>query len=72
LLVVASILLSTGGTWESVLWLVLRFVAVALVLMAVVSALRPARWAEQLRRFGWWGPAVAMGGALSRREGEKK
>jgi hypothetical protein len=72
LLVVASILLSTGGTWESVLWLVLRFVAVALVLMAVVSALRPARWAEQLRRYGWWGPAVAMGGALSRREGEKK
>jgi hypothetical protein len=72
LLVVASVLLASGGTWESVLWLVLRFVAVAFVLMAVVSALRPARWAEQLRRYGWWGPAIAMSGALSRREDAKK
>ena len=53
-------------------WLVLRFVAVACVLMAVVSLLKPARWAEQLRRHGWWGPAVAMGGALQRRETDKK
>jgi hypothetical protein len=72
LLLVASVLLAAGGTWESVLWLVLRFVAVAFVLMAVVSALKPARWSEQLRRHGWWGPALAMGGALSRREAAKK
>lgn len=72
LLVVVVILLAGGGTWEAIMWLVLRFVAVACVLMAVVSVLKPARWAEQLRRYGWWGPAVALGGALSRREAGKK
>lgn len=72
LLVVATIILASGGTWEEIVWLVLRFIAVACVLMAVVSLLKPARWAEQLRRYGWWGPAVAMNGALSRRESAKK
>ena len=72
LLTVAAILLAGGGSWESVVWLVLRFIAVACVLMAVVSLLQPARWAEQLRRLGWWGPALAMSGALSRRETPKK
>lgn len=72
LLVVAAIILAGGGSWEAIGWLVLRFVAVACVLMALVSLLKPARWAEQLRRLGWWGPAVAMGGALRRREAAKK
>jgi hypothetical protein len=40
---------------------------VACVLMALLSFIQPARWAEQLRRFGWWGPALALGGALRRR-----
>ena len=72
LLVVATIIFASGGTWEEIVWLVLRFIAVACVLMAVVSLLKPARWAEQLRRCGWWGPAVAMHGALRRRETAKK
>ena len=72
LLMVAAILLASGGTWEAIMWLVLRFIAVACVLMAVVSLLKPARWAEQLRRYGWWGPAVAMSDALSRRDAGKK
>ncbi len=72
LLMVAAILLAGGGNWESIVWLVLRFIAVACVLMALVSLLQPARWAEQLRRFGWWGPALAMSGALHRRETGKK
>lgn len=71
LAIVASILLGSGGSWEKVAWLVVRFVAVACVLMALLSVLQPARWAEKLRRFGWWGPAVAMGGALRRRQGPK-
>jgi len=71
LLVVATILTLSGGTWETVAWLVLRFVAVGCVLMALVSLLRPARWAEQLRRRGWWGPAVAFSGALRRNEAGK-
>ena len=66
LLVVATILLLGGGSWETVAWLVLRFVAVGCVLLALLSLLRPARWAEQLRRRGWWGPAVAFSGALRR------
>ena len=71
LLVVATILVLSGGTWEAVAWLVLRFFAVGCVLMAVVSLLRPARWAEQLRRRGWWGPAAAFSGAMRRSEPEK-
>jgi hypothetical protein len=38
------------------------------VLLALLSLLRPARWAEQLRRRGWWGPALAFSGALRRRD----
>lgn len=71
LLVVAAILLGSGRPWEAVAWLVLRFVAVGFVLIALVSLLRPARWAEALRRRGWWGPALALSGALERREQTK-
>ena len=71
LLVVATILLGSGRPWETVAWLVLRFFAVGCVLIALVSLLRPARWAEQLRRRGWWGPAVALYGALRRRDAGK-
>ncbi len=71
LLVVAGILLGSGRPWETVAWLVLRFVAVGFVLMTLVSLLRPVRWAEALRRRGWWGPALALSGALSRRDETK-
>ncbi|MBL9213932.1 MAG: DUF2478 domain-containing protein [Opitutaceae bacterium] len=69
--VVAAILLASGRSWEAIAWLVLRFVAVGFVLIALVSLLRPVRWAEQLRRRGWWGPAVALSGAISRRNSAK-
>jgi len=71
LLVVAAILLGSGRPWEAVAWLVLRFFAVSCVLIALVSLLRPARWAETLRRRGWWGPALALSGALARRDAAK-
>ena len=71
LLVVAAILLGSGRPWESVAWLVLRGFAVGCVLIALVSLLRPARWAETLRRRGWWGPALALSGALARRNAAK-
>lgn len=72
LLVVSVVLLASGRTWESVAWLTLRFVAVGFLLMTLVSLVRPARWAEQLRQLGWWGPALAMSGAVSRRAADKK
>jgi hypothetical protein len=68
LLLVATITLGGGSSWVTVAWLVLRFVAVGCVLIALLSLLRPARWAEQLRRRGWWGPALAFSGALQRRD----
>ena len=71
LVIVAAILLGSGRPWETVAWLVLRFLAVGCVLMALVSLLRPARWAEKLRQRGWWGPALAFSGALGRRESGK-
>lgn len=72
LLLVSGILLATGRSWESVAWLAVRFVAVGFMLMTLISLLRPARWTEHLRRLGWWGPALALGGAFSRRETPKE
>jgi len=68
LVIVAGILLAGGSSWEQVGWLCLRFIAVGLVLMALVSLIRPAGWAVHLRRLGWWGPALAFSDAFSRRE----
>ncbi|WP_438481412.1 hypothetical protein [Oleiharenicola lentus] len=70
LVVVSAILLGSGGSWETIAWLFLRFIAVSCVLIALISLLRPARWAEKLRRRGWWGPAVALDGAIQRRRGK--
>lgn len=72
MLVVAAIMLAAGRSWEAVAWLVLRFFAVGIVLLALVSLLRPARWAAQLRRLGWWGPAHAVGSAFARRTGGRR
>lgn len=71
LLIVSTVLLAAGRSWESVAWLGLRFVAVGFVLLTLVSLVQPARWAEQLRRLGWWGPALAVGDAFGRREPPK-
>jgi nucleoside-triphosphatase THEP1 len=68
LVIVAAILLAGGSSWEKVAWLSLRFVAVGLVFMAFVSLVRPARWAHALRKYGWWGPALAFSDAFGRRE----
>ncbi len=71
LLVVAAIMLAGGRPWASVGWLTLRFFAVACVLMALLSLLRPAHWPVFLRARGWWGPAVALSGALARGAAQK-
>ncbi len=68
---VVGVLLITGGQWESVAWLALRFVAVGFVLVGLLSLFKPAWLAERLRRRGWWGPAAAFSGALSRRVGRE-
>ncbi len=68
LLVVAVALLLMGRPWEKVLWLTARFVAVAVVVLAVLSLFQPAAIARALRRRGWWGPAVAFSEALARRK----
>ncbi|MDB6167186.1 MAG: hypothetical protein JWM88_50 [Verrucomicrobia bacterium] len=71
LVIVAGILLASGSPWEKVAWLTLRFFAIGLVLMALVSLIRPARWADLLRRRGWWGPALAFSDAFERRQAAK-
>lgn len=72
LLVVSAVLLAAGRPWESVAWLALRFVAVGFLLLTLVSLVRPARWAEHLRRLGWWGPALAVSDAFSRRNADRR
>jgi energy-coupling factor transporter ATP-binding protein EcfA2 len=69
LAVVAAILLTSGRPLEAVAWLVLRFLAVSVVLLALVSLVRPARWADGLRRRGFWGPALALADAIDRHGG---
>jgi hypothetical protein len=63
-------MLTAGRPLELVAWLVLRFFAVSVVLLALVSLVRPARWAGALRRHGWWGPALALADAIDRCEGD--
>ncbi len=70
LLVVIALMRATGGSWEAVGWLALRFVAVGAVLLALLSLLRPARWAEWLRARGWWGPSLAFASAFGKRTGK--
>jgi len=70
LLFVVAILRLSGGSWESVGWLALRFVAVGAVLLAALSFVRPQRWAEWLRARGWWGPSLAFASALEKRAGK--
>jgi hypothetical protein len=70
LLVVGGVMLTAGRPLELVAWLVLRFFAVSVVLLALVSLVRPARWAGALRRHGWWGPALALADAIDRCEGD--
>lgn len=67
LVAVALVLLANGRSWESVAWLVARFVAVGAVFFALLSLFQPARLAAALRRRGWWGPAAAFAEALARR-----
>lgn len=69
ILVVGGVMLATGRSLEAVAWLVLRFLAVSVVLLALVSLVRPARWADGLRRRGFWGPALALADAIDRRGG---
>jgi len=68
LLIVAGALLLLGRPWERVLWLTVRFVAVGVVVLSVLSLFQPAFIARALRRRGWWGPAVAFSEALARRK----
>lgn len=62
LAVVAFVLLASGRGWEPVAWVLVRFVAVGLVVLALFSLVQPAWIAERLRRRGWWGPAAAFAG----------
>lgn len=72
LAVVCSVLLAAGRSWESIAWIALRFVAVGFVLMTILSLIRPARWADGLRRLGWWGPALALDEPARRADPDKK
>jgi hypothetical protein len=65
--IVGVIMIASGRSWEAVARMIFRFVAMAVVMLALLSLLRPGRWAEWLRRFGWWGPALALGHAVERR-----
>ena len=64
---VALTMMAAGRSAEAIAWLVVRFVAVAFILVALLSLFKPVRWAGQLRRLGWWGPALALGAAIERR-----
>ena len=66
LTLVALVLAGSGHGWAQIGWVMLRFVAVGLVIVALFSLVQPAWLANALRRRGWWGPAAAFSGALRR------
>jgi len=59
MVVVAFVLGATGNSWESIMILMLRFLATGAVLLAVVSSITPRKLAAFLRTRGLWGPATA-------------
>lgn len=64
---VVAVVLASGRGWEPVAWVLLRFFAVGLVLVALLSLIQPAWIADRLRRRGWWGPAAAFAGVWRRK-----
>lgn len=71
LVLVVAVLFATGRPWEDLAWLVIRFLAVGLVLFALLSLVQPTRCAAALRRRGWWGPAAAFAAAWASRHTER-
>lgn len=71
LALVLVVLLASGRPWEELGWTAARFVALAVVVFALLSLFQPARLAGALRRRGWWGPAVALSSAMARRNKER-
>ena len=70
ILIVATIVLAAGSSWEGVMWIVVRAVSVGWVFFSVVRMINPLTLVEWLRRRGLWGPALAFSRAF-RRQSEK-
>jgi nucleoside-triphosphatase THEP1 len=67
-LVVLSILVATGTTWEAAGWVALRAIGISLALAAILSLVRVEKCLACLSRYGFDGPAHALSVALRRRQ----
>jgi hypothetical protein len=66
-LVVVAVVLATGSTWESALWIVIRAGVIGFVLFSLARGFDPRRFIAWLRGKGHWGPALALQQALKAR-----
>lgn len=63
-LVVVTLILAAGSSWEQAMWVVVRAVTVGWVLFSFARLIDPRKIASWLRRRGHWGPALALTRAL--------
>ena len=63
-IVVASIIVATGSSWEQAIWVAVRAATVGWVLFSLARLFDPRKLAGWLQRRGHWGPAMALSRAL--------
>lgn len=63
-IVVATVVVMTGSSWEQAMWIVVRAVTVGWVLFSVARLFDPRKLLSWLQRKGHWGPAMALSRAL--------
>ena len=63
-IVVATVIVMTGSSWEQAMWVVVRAATLGWVLFSVARLFDPRKLLSWLRRKGHWGPAMALSRAL--------
>ncbi len=69
-LIVATIVLTAGSSWEGVMWIAVRAVSVGWVFFSAVRMIDPLTLVRWFKRKGLWGPALAFSRAF-RRQSDK-
>ena len=64
LLFVSLILMLSGSSTAELAGLPLRAAGIIAVLFVITSVLKPGKWIQQLRKYGFWGAAITLGRIL--------
>ncbi len=72
LFIVFIILLLSGSTTGELAGLSMRAVGIIAALFVILSLLKPGKWIQKLRSYGFWGPAITLERILGRGSDFKK